>query len=437
MLKKSFLRILLFSVFFLTGIIFNSTSFAQGQKADTAAAPAETAISDTGGGATPEMISEGESLFKANCRTCHRIHENLVGPKLAGITDRAPSTEWIIQFVQNSQKLIQAGDPYAVQIYNEYNKTAMPPHPFTSEQVMSILAYVQAEEKLGPENVVTAEETAADGAPAAGEAIPSFYLNAIMIGLVIVLVLILLVLVLIVTILRKYINQQVDIAEEDQEIVNPKRDYGKVLKSPAFIFIVVFIFTAVAVKGVINGLYSIGIQKGYAPEQPIAFSHELHAGTYEIDCQYCHTGVKISKNASIPSANICMNCHKYVATESIEVQKIWAAVDYQAESDTYGPNQEPIEWIRVHNLPDLAYFNHAQHVQVGGVDCENCHGDISSMEVVQQHALLTMGWCIDCHRETNLNAEGNDYYNKLIELHEGEEMKVEDIGGLECVKCHY
>ncbi|MGK7390449.1 MAG: cytochrome c3 family protein [Candidatus Cyclobacteriaceae bacterium M2_1C_046] len=431
------MRILLFSVFFLTGIIFNSPSFAQGQAEDTVAAPAETAIAETGGGATPEMISEGESLFKANCRTCHRVHEDLVGPKLAGVTERAPSTEWIVQFIQNSQKLIQAGDPYAVEIYNEYNKLQMPPHPFTEEQVMSILAYVQAEEAAGPPQPEPIAGEAVDGAPAAGETIPSFYLNAILIGLVIVLVLILLVLVLIITILRKYINQQVELDEEDQAVVNPKRDYAKTFKSPAFLFIVIFIFTAVAFKGVINGLYSVGIQKGYAPEQPIAFSHELHAGTYEIDCQYCHTGVQISKNANIPSANICMNCHKYVATESLEVQKIWAAADYQAETDTYGPNQEPIQWIRVHNIPDLAYFNHAQHVNVGGVECESCHGDIKSMEVVQQHALLTMGWCIDCHRETNLNAEGNDYYNKLIELHEGGEMKVEDIGGLECAKCHY
>lgn len=437
MLKKSFSRILIFSVFFLTGIVFNSTLFAQGQAADTANAPAETAISQTGGGATPEMISEGESLFKANCRTCHRVHEKLVGPALAGISDRAPSQDWIVQFIQNSQKLIQAGDPYAVQVYNEYNKLQMPPHPFTVKQVDAILAYVAAEEAKGP--ATAAQPTTTVGQPAAqsGDAVPSFYLNAIMIGLVIVLVLILVVLVLIVTILRKYINQQGKLSEEEDEIVNPKRDYKKTLQSPAFIFIVVFIFTAIAVKAVINGLFSVGIQKGYAPEQPIAFSHEQHAGMYQIDCQYCHTGVKISKHASIPSANICMNCHKYVLTESPEIQKIWAAVDYQAETDTYGPNQDPIQWVRVHNLPDLAYFNHAQHVQVGGVECESCHGDIKSMAVVRQETLLTMGWCIDCHRKTNINSEGNDYYNKLVELHDGEEMKVEDIGGLECSKCHY
>lgn len=436
MLKKILSQVLLFTVVFLTGIITN-TSFAQDQASDTAAAEAagvaegELALEDR------EMISEGESLFKANCRTCHRIQEELVGPPLAGIKERAPSIDWIVQFVQNSQKLIQAGDEYAVELYNEYNKTQMPPHPFSREEVLSILAYVDAEVARGPEVTTTGDQQVEGGETAQGETVPEFYLNAIMIGLVIVLVLILAVLVLIVTILRKYINQQGELTEEDKEVVNPERKIQNVLKSPAFIFIIVFIFTAVAVKGIINGLYSVGIQKGYAPTQPIAFSHELHAGTLEIDCQYCHTGVTISKHAYIPSTNVCMNCHKYVKTESAEIQKIWKAVDYRPETDTYGPNQEPIEWIRVHTLPDLAYFNHSQHVKVGGVECESCHGDVRSMEVLEQAELLTMGWCIDCHRNTNLNTEGNDYYNKLVELHEGEELKVEDIGGLECSKCHY
>lgn len=441
MLKKSLTHYLLFSVLFLAGILTSNYSFAANAnmavQADQATAQAE---GNEGGIPTDQsQISEGESLFKANCRSCHRVHEKLVGPALAGVEERAPSVQWIIDFVHNSQKLIQSGDEYANQIYNEYNQIQMTAFPTLSDdQVLSIIAYIKAEAEAGPAvEQPAAGAVASEGATASGESVPSFYLNAILIGLVVVLGLILVVLFLIVTILKKYIHQKGDISEEDKAIVEEKQDWGKVVKSPTFIFIITFIFAAVAFKAVINGLYSVGIQMGYAPEQPIPFSHKLHAGTYEIDCNYCHTGVRISKNANIPSANICMNCHKYVLPESPHIQKIWAAVDYQESTGTYGPNKQPIEWVRVHNLPDLAYFNHSQHVQVGGLDCENCHGDVASMEIVRQEKLLTMGWCIDCHRTTNVNSKGNEYYDKLVELHEDEDMKVEDIGGLECARCHY
>jgi hypothetical protein len=199
-------------------------------------------------------------------------------------------------------------------------------------------------------------------------------------------------------------------------------------------FIVIFLVTALGFKAVINGLYGIGIQQGYAPKQPIAFSHKIHAGQYEIDCKYCHVTVARGKSASIPSVNVCMNCHNQIRAGAVtgegEIAKVVAAWD----------NKKPIEWVRIHNLPDLAYFNHAQHVTVGGVECQTCHGPIETMDVVRQHSLLTMGWCIDCHRTTNVNSKGNAYYDKLVEYHgnkKGSPMKVEDIGGLECAKCHY
>ena len=188
-------------------------------------------------------------------------------------------------------------------------------------------------------------------------------------------------------------------------------------------------------KSVIDGLYHIGVQQDYQPTQPIAYSHKLHAGDYAIPCQYCHTGVMDSKNASIPSANICMNCHSAIVKmtgvdePSVEIQKIYDAVE----------NNKPIEWVRVHNLPDLAYFNHAQHYNIGKVECQTCHGPIETMEVVKQYENLTMGWCIDCHRTTVLQTD-NAYYDKLVELHDHAdkgEMTVKDIGGLECAKCHY
>ena len=382
-----------------------------------------------------DRISEGQSLFKANCKTCHNVHKKLVGPALKDVYTRAPSIDWIVNFVNNSSKVIASGDVYANKLYEEYNKTQMTAFPTLSrDQILNILGYIKQETEKGPEEPSVIDT--AGGTPVQGDGVPTGYLNAIMIGLVIVLVLIFIVLILITTVLKKYLNQRTDLDEYDREVVNSSFSLEATVKSKPFLFLVIFIFTAVAFKVVINNLYAVGVQKGYAPKQPIAFSHKLHAGDNDIDCNYCHTGVRISKNANIPSPNICMNCHSMIknvngeAGVSAEIQKIYDAIE----------DNRPIEWIRIHNLPDLAYFNHSQHVQVGNIECQTCHGEIQEMEVVGQHALLTMGWCIDCHRKTDINSKGNEYYDNLVELHdqEGKEaLKVEDIGGLECSKCHY
>ena len=378
----------------------------------------------------PAIITAGKSLFDGNCKTCHRVNAKLVGPALEDVYNRAPSIDWIVNFINNSSKVIGSGDEYAVALYEEYNKTQMTAFPsFSRDQVMSILAYVK-QETDNPAVAAVAATNGGDGGSSVESGVPSASINAIMVGLIIVLVLILVVLVLITTILQKYLNQKTDLDEDDKAIINPTFSLDGLVKSKPFIFIVIFLFSAIAFKVVINNLFAVGVQIGYAPKQPIAFSHKIHAGQYEIDCNYCHTGVTKSKSANIPSPNICMNCHSAVKTESAEIQKIYAAI----ESDT------PIEWVRVHNLPDLAYFNHSQHVEVGGIECQTCHGPIEEMDVVRQHSLLTMGWCIDCHRKTDVNTKGNAYYDKLVELHDTESkeaLKVEDIGGLECSKCHY
>ena len=188
------------------------------------------------------------------------------------------------------------------------------------------------------------------------------------------------------------------------------------------------------------------LPKGYAPEQPIAYSHKLHAGINGIDCNYCHHSARHGKSAAIPSANVCMNCHTYInegPSGKAEIQKIYDAVGFDPEKGRYieGYEQKPIKWVRIHNLPDLAYFNHSQHVVAGGLECQECHGPIEEMEVVEQHSELTMGWCINCHRETEVKVADNDYYEemhaKFKENHPGETFNVEAIGGLECGKCHY
>ena len=384
-----------------------------------------------------EAIAAGKTVFNANCKQCHKLDQKNVGPALRGITDRQ-SIAWAKSFIKNSQAVIASGDAYATALYKEYSNTVMPSHEFLSDgDLDNLLSYIEHGDKVDPAAAAAGDAAAAstgDGAAAAGSGIPNEYLSIILGVLVFVLVLILIVLGLIVTVLTKYINKQ-DLPEEDKEFVSQKTDFGKILKSDAVIILVTALVVAFTAKTAIDGLYSVGVQQGYAPAQPIAFSHALHAGQYEIACQYCHTGVEIGKSANIPSANICMNCHTHIQNVggkegiSPEIQKIYNAVD----------NNQPIEWVRVHNLPDLAYFNHAQHVAVGGVECQTCHGPIQEMEVVGQHSSLTMGWCIDCHRQTEIATEGNVYYDKLVQLHSTSKdaLKVKDIGGLECAKCHY
>jgi hypothetical protein len=214
----------------------------------------------------------------------------------------------------------------------------------------------------------------------------------------------------------------------------------------------IIIGIAVVVLGTVGYLYGmneVGVQQGYSPNQPINFSHKIHAGDYEIDCKYCHSTVEKSKSASIPSLNTCMNCHKYVqATEkysgkiSPEIQEIYDAIGFDGENFEYikGYEQKPVEWVRIHNLPDLAYFNHSQHVVVGNLECQTCHGPIQEMDKVYQFATLQMSWCINCHKERGIDAEHNDYYEEGHKdmISEGKSyITVAENGGLECGKCHY
>ncbi len=381
----------------------------------------------------PAAITAGGQIFNANCKACHRVQQKLVGPALAGVEQRAPSIDWIKRFIKNSSAVIASGDEYAVNLYNEYNKTQMT--AFTSlkdEDIMNVLAYIKSEAEK-PATPPPGQQTGTGGtATNAGGG--SEYLNVILIGMVIILILLVIILGFIISSLKRFLDQR-PLSEEEKEVVHSPITFSSITSSRGFLFIVVFIVGALGFKTVINGLYSVGIQKGYAPKQPIAFSHKVHAGQYEIDCKYCHIGVMKGKSATIPSVNICMNCHNQIKTGTNtgegEIGKIVRAFN----------ENKPIEWVRIHNLPDLAYFNHAQHVNVGGVECQTCHGPIEEMDVVRQHSLLTMGWCIDCHRKTDVNSKGNAYYDKMVEIHKEREgknpMKVEDIGGLECSKCHY
>ena len=183
---------------------------------------------------------------------------------------------------------------------------------------------------------------------------------------------------------------------------------------------------------------AIGRSPGYAPDQPIKFSHQIHAGQNKIDCLYCHNTAGHSKSAGIPAAAVCLNCHQLVVKEgtrsgSFEINKIIRAVE----------NNEPIVWNRVYNLPDHVFFSHAQHVKVGQLECAECHGAVEEMHIIRQFNDLSMGWCVNCHRDTEVQFIDNAFYEKYEKLHrelsEGkrDRVSVEDIGGIECMKCHY
>jgi mono/diheme cytochrome c family protein len=374
--------------------------------------------------ASADLAAKGKTLFENNCAACHALDDVLVGPKLRGVSGRH-SQEWLIKWIKNSQALIASGDKEAIKIYEEYSKQAMTSFAFSDEEVLSILEYIKtapAAEVKKPTEGTTKVET--------DKGSDSNYINILLIVFSVLLAVILIVLVLVVSLLSKLLKNKADLTEDEKYLVDQKFDIKAVLSSTAFKFFVGFFFVCFVGKAGLDGLMDLGMQQGYAPKQPIPFSHKIHAGKYKIDCNYCHTGVNKSKAANIPSANICMNCHNEIKKDSPKLKGLFEAVK----------NNKPIEWVRVHNLPDLAYFNHSQHVKVGGLECKTCHGPIEEMEVVQQYSPLTMGWCINCHRETPVNAEGNAYYDKLVILHKEKSkdpMKVKDIGGLECSKCHY
>ena len=410
-------------------------AIAQDSSATAGAAPAAAALASAGGG----DIEKGKTIYSNNCAQCHAVSDEvLVGPGLKNVQQRTPGKDWLYKWIRNSGTVIASGDAYAVGIYNKYNKVQMSNFPnLTDSDIDGILAYIdQANAPVVASTAPAAAAAAGGGSAAAASSGPSELFTFVLIALLVVMLLVLGVLFVIVTILSRAVNPVAVTADGTQALATtPMMDRLRMglvstVNNPTVRSVAVWLFMLVATKQTIDGAYSIGIQQGYAPKQPIAYSHKLHAGQYKIDCNYCHTGVNKGKSAHIPAANVCMNCHGVIKKESPEIQKIYAAIE----------ENRPIEWVRVHNLPDLAYFNHAQHVNVGNVQCTTCHGEIEKMEVVEQRSSLTMGWCIDCHRKTEVYAKDNAYYDKLVALHRKETkepLKVANIGGLECSKCHY
>ncbi|WP_075590331.1 cytochrome c3 family protein [Labilibacter marinus] len=180
----------------------------------------------------------------------------------------------------------------------------------------------------------------------------------------------------------------------------------------------------------------LGRSEGYMPDQPVKFSHQVHAGDNQIDCKYCHFTAEKSKSAGIPGTGVCMNCHMVVREGSHSGKSEIAKVVQSFEEG------KEIEWVRIHNLPDHVFFSHAQHVNAGKLDCRECHGAVEEMHILKQENDLSMGWCLDCHKKTNVQF-ANDYYSIYDKYHnelsEGvrDSIKAVDIGANDCMKCHY
>jgi cytochrome c2 len=375
----------------------------------------------------------GKILFNGQCAACHKLDKKVIGPALGKVTERR-TTEWLYAWIKDNQALRESGDADAIAIYEEYNGSVMTAFPgLSNEDIDDILAYTIEGSKpkvLPPGAVVPLVEAEADNS------LLLYILGGILIFLVFLLT---------------RVKNTLKIVQ-GEGTTNLSQDVNiftrTALKNPKIVTVLTILVAVVFFQQLYTGLLGVNVETGYQPTQPIKFSHELHAGQNEIDCNYCHSGARKSKHSNIPSADVCMNCHMYIqegpkyGTE--EIGKIYAAIGFDPETSSYieGYEEKPIKWVRIHKLPDLAYFNHSQHVTAGNIECQTCHGPIEEMVEVYQYSPLTMEWCINCHRETKVDVESNDYYKEMhTKLKEkygpNAEITVEMIGGLECGKCHY
>ncbi len=393
---------------------------------------------------------EGKKLFKSLCASCHKLDKKLVGPALAGVEERR-SNEWLKAWIRDNAALRASGDKDAIAIYEEYNQSNMTAFPQLSDQnIDDILYYTTVGEPAKPGQDVAG--VAAVGESSEGTA-PKWLLGILAAAIVVAF--------LIIGSLLKTISELRG-APKTPGLMGQAAELWAGIKKNTFLHVLGVIFVALVGAYFLFGtLFKVGVDQGYQPIQPIAFSHKIHAGDNKIECQYCHSAAKHSKHSGIPSVNICMNCHMNISevaedTKVIledggtvltkadldkEIQKIYDAAGWDKDKLAYTGEQKPIKWVRIHNLPDFAYFNHSQHVTVAGVACQKCHGPIQEMDEVYQHSPLTMGWCIDCHKQTKVDLKGNEYYAKihaeLAKKYGVDQVTIAQLGGKECGKCHY
>mgnify|MGYP001818487920 CR=1 FL=1 len=436
-------------VFFL---LFSISLIAQQDEVAEVAVEAETSS-----GGDPV---KGKSLFNQNCAACHALDRKMTGPALRNVEarlaeDEGLDKEWLYSWIKNSPGMIKSGDAYAVKIYNEYNQAAMTAFPtLSNEDIDDILAY-NAAPPPAPVTADLGDVAVASGASSSGIS------NELILGALALVFAILIFMLYSVNATLKRVMVANGVVLESEERKRPP--IWKAFVKNQFLVLVTVIFLLLGSAYFAYGwMMQVGVDQGYAPIQPIHYSHKIHAGANKIECKYCHSSARKSKHSGIPSLNVCMNCHKSIyeykgnpegpSQEDLangytnefytgEIKKLYAAVGWDEENQNYTGESKPVEWVRIHNLPDFAYFNHSQHVEVGKIECQTCHGPVEEMEIMYQYSPLTMGWCINCHRETNIQVEGNEYYEKihaeLSKKYGVENLTAAQMGGLECGKCHY
>ncbi len=436
--------IILLAILLISPISLNAQEVAQ----ETAQETTTDSVAEPAGDAVVELGGDpaaGRQLFNSNCAACHQLDRKAIGPALRGMAERYEK-EWLYPWIRNSQAMVAAGDARAVAIFEEYNKSVMTPFPGLSDTDLdNIIAYTSAPKPVA--------EVPPPGPVPPGQSVGGVS-NEIILG-VLTLVMVMLVVMLFL------VNNVLKRIAEANGVVYPEKEKGtpiwKAFIQNQFLVLVSVVFLLLASGYFVYGFFmQVGIDQGYAPIQPIHFSHKIHAGDNQIDCNFCHSSARKSKHSGIPSLNVCMNCHEniyeYTGEEDLEkgytkefytaeIAKLYDAVGWDPNERVYSGEEKPVKWVRIHNLPDLAYFNHSQHVTVAGIACQTCHGPVEEMEIAYQFSPLTMGWCIDCHRETNVNIETNEYYEKihaeLSKKYGVERLTAAQMGGLECGKCHY
>jgi cytochrome c551/c552 len=382
---------------------------------------------------------DGKALFMSNCASCHNPVKDATGPALQNIDKTFPTKDWVYDWVHNSAKVIASGD-----------KTAMTAFPqLQKEEIDAILSYV--DNYKAP--VAAMPVAAGGGGEAPADSNGWLYT-------VITLILLLLVIVL------WRANQGLKRAANDKEGIANEKELPH-YRSKFVIAITAILIFILAGYWLVNGAVNEGRQQNYQPLQPIFYSHKVHAGINQINCLYCHAGAEKSRQAMIPSSNVCMNCHRQINSYSDEgghplatvegkhingteqIQLLYKYAGWDPAKKDYNRDDKgnilatPIQWVKIHNLPDHVYFNHSQHVKVGKVQCQSCHGQIQEMDEVYQFAQLSMGWCINCHRQTEVQFTNNNYYSVFQRYHDelksGKRAGVTeaDMGGTECQKCHY
>ena len=449
-------------------------------------------------------LDEGKNLFKVNCASCHAkdMKSNLTGPALGGTQERWADypEEDLYSWIRNSQALISTGHPRANELWSQWKPTVMTNFQnLTDDQIANILGYIdgvyQGTYGVPPGGPVVAETV---GVAEESDNTLLFTVLFLILGLLA------LVLTRIISNLN-YLAQakEGNAPATRQTLVDTLTSKG-VIGFLIFAAIVLGGYTTVNNAIGLNRMQGYqpeqpikfshathaGMQKidcQYCHDGARRSKHSVipaantcmncHKaikvgstyGTAELTKIYASTGFDPNTDKYIPNyeemsqEDIAKVYKKWIVNSFVqnddnktkysalkisdaavrEADKQWNGIVSSLTNEVKTKVQGPIEWIRIHNLPDHVYFNHAQHVTVGKVECQNCHGKVEEMEVVGQYSPLSMGWCINCHRQTEVKFADNDYYDSYEvyhkEIKEGkrEKVTVEDIGGLECQKCHY